>query len=287
MKNFKYRVEYAGLMILLWICRIVPWQKASGFLGWLAQTVGTRMAMNRKAVRHLQAAFPISDQTAKEIAAKHWNNLGRVMAEFPHLQALAQNHVTFKGTEHLEALKQDGHCGVLFGAHLGNWEVIPHALLHHFDLAMHPVYRAPNNPLVDRKLHQYRSPDGRLIPFSKSRQGMIGMVKALKGGEHLGMLIDQKYNEGLAADFFGMRAMTGTAFIELAQKFECPLVPIRCIRREDGEGFIIEAFPPVPVENRSREEILSECHSLLEHWIREYPSQWLWIHRRWKMEDLQ
>lgn len=285
MKKLRYIAEHLFLLLFHGIARVLPWTWASGLFGFIAANLGSRMAINRKAMRHIMAALQCDEQTAQTLSKGHWNNLGRVIAEYPHLKKIATHHVTFKGLEHLERLRDDNQCGILFGAHLGNWEVLPHALLHHIDLAMHPVYRAPNNPYVDKRLHAFRAPKGRLTPYSKSRQGMVGMVKALKSGEHLGLLIDQKYNEGVKADFFGMHAMTGTAFIELAKKYDCPLVPIRCIREKNR--FIIEACPPIATKNRDVMDVLNDAHALLEKWIKQHPNQWLWLHRRWKPEDLK
>lgn len=243
------------------------------------------MAMNRKAVRHIRAALQCDEETANIIAKGHWNNLGRVIAEYPHLKKIATHHVRFQGLEHLERLRDDGQCGILFGAHLGNWEVLPHSILHHADLGVHSVYRPPNNPMVDKRLHAYRAPKNQLEPYSKSRKGMVGMVKALKGGAHLGLLIDQKYNEGVDAQFFGMNAKTGVAFIELAKKYNCPLVPMRCIREKNG--FLMEVRPPLATKGRDTINVLNDAHALLEQWIKEHPEQWLWLHRRWKTEDLK
>lgn len=279
----KHWIEHIGLLIFHGICKIVPYPYSSRLFGNLAAFLGSRMAMNRKAKRHIMNALQCDEDQAGTIAKGMWENLGRMMAEFPHLQTIAANHVKFNNIERLYALRDDGQGGVLFGAHLGNWEIIPHALLYHANLAMHPVYRAPNNKLVDKRLHRYRAPDGRLIPYSKSRQGMAGMVKALKSGEHLGLLIDQKYNEGVDALFFGLPAKTGTAFIELSQKYKCPLVPVRCIR--NGNDFIIDVGEPISTQDRDTMDVLGEAHMLLEEWIKEYPPQWLWLHRRWKNKD--
>lgn len=278
----RYRIEYVGLLVFLGLCKCLPPAIASRLSGGLARLIGPRLGANKKAVRHLRQALRCEAGEAEHIALGMWDNLGRTLAEYPHLETLAAHKVEIRGLEHIEALRDDGKPGILFGAHLGNWEIIPHALLHHAGFAMHPVYRAPNNPHVDRLLHHYRSPDGRLVPYPKSRSGMVGMVRALKGGEHLGLLIDQKYNEGITASFFGLPARTGTAFIELAQKHDCPLVPGRCIRQEDG--FLIEILPPLPTFNRTVEDILADAHAILEKWINEHPEQWLWLHRRWREE---
>lgn len=285
MRQVRYYLEHVFLLILHGFCRLLPWQLASAMFGKLAGFIGPKMAMNRKAVRHIRAALQCDETQAHIIAKGHWDNLGRIIAEYPKLKTIATHHVRFKGLDILEKLRDDGQGAVLFGAHLGNWEVLPHAIIHHANLEVHPVYRAPNNPYVDVRLHTYRSPDGRLTPYSKSRSGMVGMVKALKKKEHLGLLIDQKYNEGTPAPFFGMQARTGTAFIELAQRYQCPLVPMRCVREKDG--FLIEALPPISTLNREVNDVLADAHALLEKWIRDNPEQWLWLHRRWRAEDMR
>ncbi|PCI00868.1 MAG: lipid A biosynthesis acyltransferase [Alphaproteobacteria bacterium] len=281
--KIRYYFEHWGLCVFHGLCRCLPRHTASSLFGKIAQIIAPRMGMNRKALRHVTAA--LGAENAEKITQGMWDNLGRTMAEFPHLKTIVEKDVTFKGGEHIERLRDDGQCGILFGAHLGNWEVIPHALLHHFNLPTHPVYRPPNNPMVDKRLHKYRAPDGQITPYPKSRAGMVGMVKSLKKGEHVGLLIDQKYNEGVEAPFFGMTARTAVAFIEMAQKFDCPLVPLRCIR--DGKKFILEACAPIPTKDRAMIDILHDAHALLEDWIREYPEQWLWLHRRWREEDLK
>jgi len=285
MTNMRYYIHHLFLRIFHGVCAILPLHMASSMGGWIAQTLGGNMAINRKAMRHIRAAMQCDEQTARDISKSHWNNLGRIMAEYPHLKEIATHHVRFKGEENLIRMRDDGKPGITFGAHIGNWEIISHSILHHFDLRIHPVYRAPNNPYVDKRLHNYRTPHGKITPYPKSRAGMIGMVRALKSNEHLGLLVDQKYNEGTKTDFFGMPAMTGTAFIELAQKYDCPLVPIRCVREK--EGFLIEICPPLATKERNVMDVLNDAHTLLEQWIKDKPSQWLWLHRRWKNEDLR
>lgn len=283
--SLRYWLEYIALIAFLGLCKIIPYPYGPKLVAAIIALVGPLLAKNKIAVRHIQKALNVDLTTAYTISKGMWDNLGHVAGEYPQLQSIAKNHVIFKGEDYIKQLRDDGRPGILFGAHLGNWEVIPHALLHHFDFAMHPVYRAPNNPKADEILQEYRQANGRLNPYAKSVSGTVGMIKALKKGEHLGLLVDQKLNEGIMADFFGMPAKTGTAFIELAQKYDCPLVPIRCVRI--AEGFLIEALPAIDIKGRETEDILADVHAILEQWIKDYPEQWLWLHRRWKKEDLK
>jgi KDO2-lipid IV(A) lauroyltransferase len=149
-----------------------------------------------------------------------------------------------------------------------------------------PIYRAPNNPFSDKLLKWARSMGGKLKTIPKSKTGTRQLVKALQEGAHIGMLIDQKYNEGIEADFMGRPAMTSPVYAQLAQKFDIPLIPLR-IERTEGPNFRVTVFPPLETRNKNIEEIIDESHKLLGNWIKEKPEQWLWLHRRWDSKKLK
>lgn len=113
-------------------------------------------------------------------------------------------------------------------------------------------------------------------------------MKALKNGHPVAILIDQKYNEGLEIPFFNQPAMTNPIAVQLAQKYNAPLIPIRMQRQPNGEQ-IINILPPVPTTNKDGTNIpvpdlLQTLHTMMEGWITNDPDQWLWLHRRWKKE---
>ena len=280
-KQIRYKTEFILLFLLLGLFRLMPWRMASKIGGNLLACLGPRLAASRKARRNIERALP--EKSAEEvdsILTGMWWNLGALLAEYPHLQHIATHHTVIDDPHGiLDQLREDDKPAILFGAHMGNWEVMPLSLLIQKNLATHPVYRAPNNPDVDRLLHRYRTAGGRLTPYDKSRKGMIGLTRAMASGDHIGMLVDQKYNEGVETDFFGHPAMTSTAFIELCQRFDCPLVPGHLIREENG--FRFHMMPAITLD-RPMEDILKETQSIIEGWIRNTPEQWLWLHRRWK-----
>ncbi|MBV8939122.1 MAG: lauroyl acyltransferase, partial [Alphaproteobacteria bacterium] len=124
--------------------------------------------------------------------------------------------------------------------------------------------------------------------FPKGIRGASRMAHALKNGESLALLIDQKMNEGVAVPFFGHDAMTAPAIAQLAVKYGLAIIPARVVRTR-GAHFRATAFPPLAVARSGDEEadtkaVLLTLHKLLEEWIRERPEQWLWIHRRWPKE---
>jgi KDO2-lipid IV(A) lauroyltransferase len=146
------------------------------------------------------------------------------------------------------------------------------------------IYRPQNNPWIDRLLERLRpATAGRLAP--KGAAGARDLVAALRKGGAIGVLVDQKYNEGLAIPFFGRDAMTVTGPIELALRHGAALVPVR-IERTAGARFRITVHPPLEhprADSRKAalDVLLRRINALLEEWVRERPGQWYWVHQRW------
>ncbi len=284
MKQLRYFLEYIFLRFIMILFGIMPLDTASAAGGWIGRTIGPRLATSRKALANLKAALPNrTDEEYTAIIRGMWDNLGRVMAEYPHLKEIVSERIEINGTEILQNMKDDDQTGIVFGAHLANWEAA--ALSIQTALPTDSIYRAPNNPAVDRLLTRARNITGDLQAIPKSKTGTRQILRAMKDGRHIGILIDQKYNEGIAAPFFGREAMTSPAFVELAQKFKCPLIPGR-IERLDGAHFRVTIEPPLALFDETEaalpvETVIKQAHKLLENWITAYPEQWLWLHRRW------
>ncbi len=133
-------------------------------------------------------------------------------------------------------------------------------------------------------LFRHRRPgDGELI--AKGPQGARRLLSLLKDGGHLGILVDQKMNDGIAAPFFGRDAMTAPALAQFALKFQCPVVPVQAVRM-DGAHFRVIHHPPLEITptgdtRADAAAIMERVNEMLESWIREHPEQWLWVHNRW------
>lgn len=284
-RRFKHGLEYALLRAALGVFSFLPPARASALGGAIFRGIGPHMGISKVARRNMAMCFP--DWPAAKIEsvlAGMWDNLGRVVAEYPHLENIARTRVTFKNPEAFAALKIAGKAVIFVSGHLGNWEVLPPAILCGAEVTMHSVYRAPNNPLVDALLVRYRGFGGRLKSFGKNRKGLAETLRALENGQSVGMLIDQKMNTGIEARFFGHPAMTSTAFVELARKLDLQVVPGRIVRLPDCR-FEIEIEDALSVGQSPVETAVAEMHARLETWITEHPDQWLWLHRRWKKDD--
>lgn len=283
MKKIRYLAEAALVYLLLVVMRALPLDAASATGGFIGRVIGPRLAVSRKAHRNLARSLPRLSEAARNAAiTAMWDNLGRSFAEMPHLKKIATERVTLVGADIADALRADNRGAVMTGAHLANWELAIPFIHLYLNLPAGGVYREPNNPYVATVTERLRSPDPGIILVPKGRSGARGMVRAITGGAHFVILIDQKYNEGISAPFFGRPAMTSPAFAELGNKFDCPVVPFR-IERLNGAHFRFTLHPPLPVTDDAAGNI-AMAHALLEQWITERPGQWLWLHRRW-MDD--
>ena len=281
--------DYVGAgfaYVAIYGLRLLPFSWASNLGGFFARTFGPMLKKSNVARRNLKAAFPEkSDIKIEAIVREVWDTLGRAAFEFPLMDRLLKGddraRVEVEGREHLDAALASGKPVLFFGAHLGSWELMPVSagLL---DFRCNIFYRAPNNPLL-LKLFTGRKAQGELIP--KGSAGAKRAFTLLKQGENLGILVDQKLNDGIAVPFFGRDAMTSTALAEFALRFGAPMIPIRCTRLP-GARFKLVYGPPLDftktdVRKDDVETIMTLVNAMIEGWIRETPGQWLWLHKRW------
>lgn len=281
-----YPVQAGAAVMVYGLFAALPLDWASGFGGWLLRMVGPRLRrLSNIARRNLAAAFPEADRDEIErIVVGMWDNLGRTLGEYPHLSTLVgKGRVVVDGRDVVALLRDDGRAGLFFAAHLGNWEVGPLAAVGE-GLPLSVVYRAPNNPMVAWLFSKGRTSGGAdLVP--KGGAGAKRLLKVLRDGGHVGLLVDQKMNDGIPVPFFGRDAMTAPALAEFACRYRCPVAPLR-VERLEGARFRIVILPPIEVPdtgNRRADvaETMRRVNAMIETWVRARPEQWLWVHRRW------
>jgi len=283
-KSLRQALEALAAVLAWGLFRLLPLDTASGLGGWLGRTIGPRLGVTRIARRNLARALPELDEAARaRIIGEMWDNIGRVAGEFPHLHQIAAERVELIGGEWVDLLRDDGRPGIFISGHLGNWE-LNGAVAHRRGLPLHLIYRAANNPWVER-LYRAGRRDVSDALIQKGSDGARQALKVLKSGGHLGLLVDQKMNDGVPVPFFGRDAMTAPAVAQFATRFGCPLVPAR-VERLRGAHFRITVLPPLDFPHTrdihdDNLALLVRVNAQLEAWIRATPGQWLWLHRRW------
>jgi KDO2-lipid IV(A) lauroyltransferase len=283
LKMLRYFLEGILAWSFYYLFKLLPLDWASWLGGFIAKKVGLRLKLTETARSNLRHAFPEKSQEEIEaILPAMWENLGRVAGEFAHLPHLVGEHyarrVDIEGTEHVKRIKQSKHGAIFFSAHLGNWEMCPKAS-YELGMPVTLVYRAANNPFVDSliKLGRAHSQGGL---FPKGKKSARELISVLKEGKSVGMLTDQKMNDGVPVPFFNRDAMTAPAMAELALRYNCLLIPVQVIRTH-GAHFKVVVHPQIDINEKQPIEILTEMNVLFEGWIRERPEQWLWMHHRW------
>jgi len=277
-------VEAGVLIVLFAMLRVLPIDWASGLCGAIAAAIGPLLKVSGVARRNLARAFPdLAPAEIENLLRGVWNNLGRVAGEYPHLARIARTRVELVGVEHAFAARDDGKPGILFAGHIANWELLP-MVAAQLGIPLTLVYRAANNPLVDRVIAYLRRA-GKAVFLPKGPAGARLTLAAMRQGAHLAMLVDQKMNDGIAVPFFGHEAMTAPALAQLAYRFDCPVLPAR-MERLHGANFRLTVAPPLTLAHSGEraadvEATMIAVNRLLEDWIRARPSQWLWLHKRW------
>lgn len=281
--RLRYALETALVYALYGFFRILPLDVASGIGGAIGRTIGPHLPSSVTARDNLAHAFRHMNKAEREAVVRGmWDNLGRVLAEYPHLHRI-WDRVELIGGEHLIRTRESGTAAIFCGAHLANWEISAIAAKKHgVDVSL--VYRKPNNPWVDGLLRHARD-SGAAGHIRKSKSGAREMLAIIKDGGVLGLLIDQRLSEGLAVPFFGRDAKTAPALAQLALRHNCPVYPSR-VERLEGCRFRMTIYPALTPPNTGDAEkdvlaMMTDLNQRIEDWVRERPAQWLWIHRRW------
>ena len=289
----------AGAIGLLKLLRLTNPDTLRNIAGWFMRTVGPLLPENRIGRANLTAAFPEKSTTEIDTILRGvWDNLGRIAAEFAHLDRLAdfdpwhperpgRIEVRKADLDRFFKLLEQPKPAIIFGAHFGNWE-LPAVCAAACKIDTAVLYRRPNNPAIDKWLHETRAAAmGMLIPTSLDAP--MKLAEALERGTHVGMLVDQYYSRGVDVTFFGRRTKANPLLARLARHFDCSIHGLRVVRLP-GHRFRVELSERVqPVRDADGKVDIAgttqAIMSVIEGWIREYPEQWLWLHRRWRPED--
>ena len=290
------KIEYALVKLLLGMAKVLPKALIYGIMKALTLLV-YRLDTKRRmlTIRNLAMAFP--EKTEQEIEAlsqEVYVELSKTISEillmfvgrFDIDKAVINKD---EAAKRLAGIAQQSPNGVIVvTAHFSNWELAAHFLAKH-GLPMLAIGRKGNNQLIDRNITvPFRNKYGNKA-ISKGN-AMIAMAKRLKNGEAVGLLIDQKSGDQNSAkvDFFGMPAETTLSVAMLKLKFDPTVVPIFIARERDGRYRMIIDEPvdytakEIESKEKKMEAMTAKYTQAIERVVREYPSQWFWMHNRWR-----
>jgi KDO2-lipid IV(A) lauroyltransferase len=284
-------VTVGALKAIRLINRKVMADIAGGFL----HRIGPWLPEHRIGRANLAAAFPEkSAAEIEEILRGAWDNLGRVAAEFAHLDRIKTYDPAVPGPfdvdydqatfDRFHRLRLDGKPALIFTAHLANWELAAQVAMT-YQLDMTVLYRRPNLGAVADAVIKIRAGSmGSLVPTGLDAP--LKLMRALESGGHVAMLVDQYNVQGVDVTFFGRRTKANPLLARLARHVECPIHGARMIRLPDHR-FRIEMTDAIAPARDADGQIdiqgtMQTITNVVEGWVREHPEQWLWLHRRWR-----
>jgi Kdo2-lipid IVA lauroyltransferase/acyltransferase len=203
------------------------------------------------------------------------------LARFPQLNTQnVHQWIRYEGVENYLEAKKQGRGVLVATAHLGNWELsaFSHALMTE---PMNVMVRPLDNPLIDAVIEKRRQASGNRLIFKKDAARSV--LKALRDNEAVGILADQNTtaSEGVFIDFFGKPACAGTAFAKFANHSGAAVIPGFAFWEHTENRYVLRFYPKLDMTGDIAVDT-QRIHSFFESVIREYPDQWMWIHRRWK-----
>ncbi|MDP8915751.1 MAG: lipid A biosynthesis acyltransferase, partial [Pseudomonadota bacterium] len=204
-QRLAWRAEALAFDLFSALFRLMGVDAASALGAGLLRTFGPLTGAHRTAERGLRLAFP--DVAAGErgrLLSAQWGNVGRLFAEFPLTDRLtpASGRVEIVGGERLAAVAREHIPAVLISGHFSNWEIMA-AVIVHLGVDCQITYRAANNPHIDRRIIEGRRRYGVRLLAPKGGDGSREILDAMKHGQSVAFLNDQKFNGGVAAHFFG------------------------------------------------------------------------------------
>ena len=286
------KLEYAAAWPFIKILGLMPRPISRAFAIAIAQVVyGLHFRLRQVGMRNLAMVFPDKSLAERRrILRGVFTSLGRQLAElcqFPKYTPENVDHVvTYDGLENYERAYAQGK-GVLFlTAHFGGWELsaFTHSLHGHW---LHVVMRPMDNEYLDRLLQSYRTMHGNK---TVNKDDFVrGLLAAMRAGETVGILMDTNMTppQGIFVDFFGIPACTASGLARIALRTEAAVVPGFTIWDPVLQKYRLRFDPALELIRTGHLEadIVANTQmftNVIEDYVRNYPEQWLWVHRRWK-----
>lgn len=288
-KKIRYFLEAVIVRLGMLLFEAIGLRNSSNLASFLARIIGKRISVHKLAEKNLHKSLPNLNIAEREkILDDMWDNLGRIIGEFIYIARFSGKelikYVNFdqETLNNIEYIKNHFKGGIIFSAHIGNWEVGP-KIFQEIGINVKTVYRPLNNSAVDDMTASIRGTE--LI--SKSTKGNKQIIEEVKKGNYVIILADQKISDGILVPFFYDQALTTASIAKLALKYNLPLIPARSIRIGKDFKFLVRVEKPIEFQktaniNDDVFRITTSINQKLEEWIKEYPAQWFWVHNRWK-----
>lgn len=273
-----------AILVMLALPRLLPYPVRLSVMAWIMSRLFAPIAGYDRRIRE-NLAHVLPDLPPREVArmtrsvpANTGRMLGEIAAGKPFIDRIARTPMTGPGLAALDAARAKGQPIIVVSGHFGNFDAARCALAQRGH-RIGALYRPVDDPALDRIFHDALSRIADPV-FPRGRRGLAQMVKFLRSGNTVAILLDQYVHGGAVLRFFGKPAPTSLSAAELALKYGALLVPVYGIRHGPAFEIVAEA----PIQHSTPETMTQAINDSLEARVRAHMDQWLWIHRRWKPE---
>ena len=285
MKKIIYFFEFVIIYALFILFRIIGYKISSNLGFIIGKFFGPIFRSKSLIIENLKKAKISSKINNYQIANNVLGNYGRIFAEYPHLNNFRNNKlnnfIKIDGKEYLEKIKKENRRTVFISGHFNNFELMA-MQIEKAGIDLAAIYRPLNNVFLNKTMEKIRIDHICKKQIKKGRSGTRQLIKCLKKGTSVALMIDQRVREGSKVNFFGNLATTTTIPAQLIKKYKCQLVPIY-IKRYNNFYFKMYVSKPIIVNSKkSIEEITLFLNNILEKMIIKNLDQWIWTHDRWK-----
>ena len=285
MKKLIYFIEFVFVYFLFIFFKLLGYRISSNLGNLIGKFFGPIFRSKKLIVENLKKSNISLKQDYIEVASNVLGNYGRIFAEYPFLKNFRKgeldNFIVINGKNYLENILKEKKRAVFVSGHFNNFELMA-MQLEKSGIELSAIYRPLNNTFLNKIMEQIRT---KYICKNQIKKGMAGtrqIIKNLKKGSSVALMIDQRVREGSKVKFFGNLATTTTIPAQLIKKYKCELVPIY-IERKEKHYFKMHISKPIKVNSKkTTEEITLFLNSVLEKMILKNPEQWIWTHDRWK-----
>ena len=285
MKKLIYFIEFIFVYIFFIFFKLLGY-KISSNLGYLiGKLFGPMFRSKRSIVENLKKSNISLKQNYMQVASNVLGNYGRVFSEYPFLKSFRNgelnNFIEIDGKNHLENIRKEKKRVVFISGHFNNFELMA-MQIEKLGIELSAIYRPLNNIFLNKIMEKIRTKYICKNQIKKGRAGTRQIIKNIKKGCSIALMIDQRVREGSKVKFFGNLATTTTIPAQLIKKYKCELVPIY-IERKEKYYFKMHISKPIKVNSKKTpEDITLFLNTVLEKMILKNPEQWIWTHDRWK-----
>ncbi len=286
MRTIRYFVEFIIIKFVFFIFKILGYKLSSNLGALIGKTFGPIFRKKKVILNNLKISnIGQNDKTRNNIINEMWGNYGRILSEYPFIKDFdnnkLSNYINIEGQDIIDELKKNNENVIFVSGHFNNFELMA-MHLENSGIKLAAIYRPLNNFFLNKTMERIRKSYICKVQIKKGKSGTREIVKLIKNGYSIALMIDQRVTEGILCKFFEREAFTTSIPAQTVKKYNLKVVPVY-IERSKNFYFRVKINDPITFNNdHSIHDITYALNTKLENMIKKNPGQWIWSHNRWK-----